>query len=114
MVIGGFLYANGARSPDSNFSKESSMRVRYRALALPAIVLGILLSGGCGPVNEENMADTKSAPINPNAPVFKTYGEKVQYDAEQKAKNKAATKGKNATPVAPPATTTPEEQPKAK
>jgi hypothetical protein len=93
------------------------MRVRYRALALPAVVLGILLSGGCGPVNEENMADTKSAPIDPNAPVFKTYGEKVQYDAEQAAKNKPAAKGKTATPstpVAPPETKTPVDQPKDK
>ena len=93
------------------------MRVRYRALALPAVVLGILLSGGCGPANEENVADTKSAPIDPNAPVFKTYGEKVQYQAEQDAKNKAATKGKTAkasTPVAPPQTKTPADQPKDK
>jgi hypothetical protein len=86
------------------------MRVRYRALALPAVVLGIFLSGGCGPANEEGIADTKSAPIDPNAPVFKTYGEKIQYDAEQAAKNKAAGKGKPANPVAPK---TPAEPPKA-
>jgi hypothetical protein len=103
------------------------MKLRYRALALPAIVLGISFSDGCGPVNEENMADTKTAPIDPNAPVFKSYGEKAQYDAEQAAKAKAAAKGKTAKAapaVAPaetkapetkvPETKTPEEQPKSK
>jgi hypothetical protein len=78
-----------------------------------------LLSGGCGPVNEENMADTKRAPIDPNNPpkTFKNYGEKALQDTEQAAKDKAAGKGKGAkpaAPVAPPATKTPEEQPKAK
>jgi hypothetical protein len=87
------------------------MRARYRALALPAIVLGISLSGGCGTANEENVADTKSAPIDPNAPVFKTYGEKVLYDSEQAKKKAAENKGKpakSAAPVAPPVTKTPE------
>ena len=91
-------------------------RAQYRALALPAIVLGISLSSGCGTANEESMADTKRAPIDPSAPVFKTYGEKAQYDAEQ-AKKKAAEKGKGAktaapAPAAPPATKTAEDQPK--
>jgi hypothetical protein len=112
MVVGGFLWANGARSPDSNFSKGSLMRVRYRALVLPAIILGILLSGGCGPVNEENVADTKSAPIDPNAPKLNTYADAAKYQAEQQIKAKAAAKGKGAkpaSPVAPPVTTTPEK-----
>jgi hypothetical protein len=89
-------------------------RARYRALALPAIVLGISLSSGCGTANEESMADTKRAPIDPTAPVFNTYGEKAKYDAEQAAK-KAAEKGKGgktAAPAAPAATKTAEEQPK--
>jgi len=91
------------------------MRERYRALALPAIVLGIYLSGGCAPANEENVADTKTAPIDPNAPVFKNYGEKALHDNEQ-AKKKVASKGKAAPPAASKETKeakTPEEQPKA-
>jgi hypothetical protein len=127
VVVDGYNQANRVRSPDSYFTKGFLMRMRYRALALPAVVLGISLSGGCGTANEENMADTKSAPIDPNAPVFKTYGDKAKYDAEQNAKKNAATKGKGAkaaAPVAPPETKTPEtktpdtktpeEQPKAK
>jgi hypothetical protein len=90
------------------------MRARYRALALPAILLGMSLSSGCGTANEEGMADTKRAPVDPNAPVFKNYGEKALYDNEQ-AKKKAAEKGtgaKTAAPVAPPVTKTAEDQPK--
>ena len=92
------------------------MRARYRALALPAIVLGISLSSGCGTANEESMADTKRAPADPSTPVFKTYGEKVLYDAEQ-AKKKAAEKGKGgktAAPAPPADTKNAEDQPKPK
>jgi hypothetical protein len=77
------------------FHKGVMMRQRFQPLALPAIVLGISLSGGCGgPANEENMADTKRAPIDPNVQsTFKDYGEKVRYDQE-KAKKEAAAKTK--------------------
>ncbi len=86
---------------ERKFSKGLLMsKTRYRALALPAIVLGISLSSGCGTANEESMADTKRAPTDPSAPVFKTYGEKALYDAEQ-AKKKAAEKGKGAKTAAP-------------
>ena len=103
---------------ERKFSKGSLMRARerYRALALPAIVVGISLSSGCGTANEESMADTKRAPVDPSAPVFKTYGEKAQYDAEQ-AKKKAAEKGKGAktaAPAPPADTKTAEDQPKPK
>jgi outer membrane murein-binding lipoprotein Lpp len=85
------------------------MRVRYRALVLPAVVLGIFLLGGCGPVNEENVADTKSAPINPNAPKLNTYADAAKYQAEQTAKTGKGKGAKPANPVEPPVTKTPEK-----
>jgi len=70
------------------------MKRPFRALTLPALALCSLLSSGCGSstTNEEGVVQTKAA-SDPNAKVFKTYGEKVLYDTEQAAKKKAEAKG---------------------
>jgi len=62
-------------------------------LALSTVVLAAFLYAGCSPANEENLADTKHAPPDPSVPVFKTYGERQQYDAKQAAEKRAAAKG---------------------
>jgi hypothetical protein len=86
------------------------MKRSFRAMTLPALALGILLSSGCGPssTNDESVIQTKATSNGPEIPVFKTYGERQQYEAEQAAKNRAAAKGapkaQPATPKEPPVT----------
>ena len=85
------------------------MQRPFRALTLRALALGTLLSSGCGPssTNEDGVANTR-APGAENAPVYKSYGEKVLHDTEEANKNRAAAKGapkaQPATPKAQPAT----------
>ncbi len=81
-----------------------------RAMAL--LGLGTLLASGCGPAttNEEGVANTR-APGAENAPVYKSYGEKVLKDNEAAKQRAAAAKGGKA--AAPPAATpAPAEAPK--
>jgi hypothetical protein len=88
------------------------MKRANRAMAL--LALGTLLSSGCGPAttNEEGVANTR-APGAENAPVYKSYGEKVLKDNEEAKKRAAAKGGKAAAPAAPPAATpAPAEAPK--
>jgi hypothetical protein len=83
----------------------------FRALTLPALALCSLLSSGCGSstTNEEAVANTR-APGAENAPVYKSYGEKVLHDTEETNKQRAAAKGAKAQPApTPPA---PAEAPK--
>jgi hypothetical protein len=70
------------------------MKRPFRAMALPALALGALVSSGCGPstANEEGLAKTKAA-SGDDIPVFKTYGERQLWETEQAAKKKAAAKG---------------------
>jgi len=83
------------------------MKRPIRAVTLPALALGTMLSSGCGPSssNEEGVANTR-APGAENAPVYKSYGEKVLHDTEEANKKRAAAKG---APKGNPAT--PKEQP---
>jgi hypothetical protein len=84
------------------------MKRPIRAMALSALALGTLLSSGCGPAttNEEGVANTR-APGAENAPVYKSYGEKVLQDTaeanKKRAEAKGAPKGKPATPSTAPA-----------
>jgi hypothetical protein len=95
------------------------MKRLFRAITLPALALGALLSSGCGQstTNEEGLVTTKAAPVESDIPVFKTYGERQLYENEQAAKKRAAAKGKVA-PKAPPKASqeapaeTPKESPK--
>jgi hypothetical protein len=73
------------------------MKARYRALALPAVVLGACVYSGCGPSNEDTLkGESKVAPQRSDMPNFKGFGDAMQYQAEQAAKKKAA-KGKTDT-----------------
>jgi hypothetical protein len=85
------------------------MKRPFRAVTLPALALGTLLSSGCGPssTNEEGVATTR-APGAENAPVYKSYGEKVLHDTEEANKKRAAAKG---APKGKPAT--PKETPES-
>jgi hypothetical protein len=94
-----------------HISKGPLMIRRYRAMLLPTVAVAVLMLMGCGPstTNEENLGPTKSvATGGPEIPVFKTYGERQQYEAEQKAKQRAASKdgagskGQPKAPQAPP------------
>lgn len=88
------------------------MKRPIRAMTLPALALGTLLSSGCGSstTNEEGVANTR-APGAANAPVYKSYGEKVLHDTEEANKKRAAAKGapkgQQAPPKAQPATPAP-------
>jgi hypothetical protein len=80
--------------------------------------LGTLLASGCGPAttNEEGIVNTR-APGAENAPVYKSYGQKMELDAAEAAKKlaeaKEAKKGKGAAPKAAPTTpAAPAEAPK--
>ena len=83
----------------------------FRALALPALALGTLLSSGCGAssTNEEGVANTR-APGAENAPVYKSYGEKVLHDTAEANKARAASKGAKGQPA--PTPKAPAEAPK--
>jgi hypothetical protein len=87
------------------------MKRQFRALTLPALALGSLLSSGCGSstTNEEGVVNTR-APGAENAPVYKSYGEKVLHDTEEAAKKRAEAKGAKGQPA--PTPTPPAEAPK--
>jgi hypothetical protein len=87
------------------------MKRQFQALTLPALALCSLLSSGCGSstTNEEGVVQTKAAP-DPNAKVFKTYGEKVLHDTEEANKKRAEAKGAKAQPA--PTPKAPAEAPK--
>ena len=74
------------------------MRLRYGAVALPLVALSTLLLAGCGPSNEENLGGQTSqvAPHKEGTPDFKSYGEAMQYQAQEAAKKKA---GRGKAPV---------------
>jgi hypothetical protein len=72
------------------------MRLRFRALSSCLMGTVFICAGCSNTTNEEGLDKTKK--VDDGAPVFKTYGEKQQYDAEQAAKNRAAAKEKNAKP----------------
>jgi hypothetical protein len=87
------------------------MNRQFRALTLPALALCFPLSSGCGSstTNEEGIVNTR-APGAENAPVYKSYGEKVLHDTEEVNKQRAAAKGAKAQPA--PTPTAPAEAPK--
>ncbi len=74
------------------------MRWRFRTWSYPTLALGLILSAGCGPTNEETLGGqtSKAIPHKEGTPDFKTYAEYAQYQAKEAAKNKAAGKGKPA------------------
>jgi hypothetical protein len=92
------------------------MSLRYRALSRLVVALGLLLTLGCGPTNEENLGGqtSQAVPHKEGTPDFKTYAEAQQYQAQQAAKNRPAGKGK-AAPKAAPAeeSKAPSESPKS-
>jgi len=75
------------------------MRFRIRAVALPALAVGLLLSVGCGQTtNEEALkGESVAKPPEPGKPEFKSYGEAMKYQSQQQAKNQ----GKGAAKKAP-------------
>jgi len=82
------------------------MRFRIRAVALPSLALGLLVSVGCGqPSNEEELKGSSVAvPHKEGTPDFKSYGEAMKYQTQQQAKNqggKAASKKEKAQEKAP-------------
>ena len=67
---------------------------KYRAMALSAVALGVLLSGGCGPgtTNDENVAG--GAPKDAGTiPSPKDYGEAIRRQREKAAQTKKDAKG---------------------
>jgi outer membrane murein-binding lipoprotein Lpp len=66
----------------------------YRAMALSAVALGVLLVAGCGPntTNEVNIDDKKT----PGPAVETTYKAFAQKQVEKAAQERAAAKGKAA------------------
>jgi hypothetical protein len=73
------------------------MRVRFRAIVLPAAVLGVFLFVGCGTANEEGLSSAAAESKDPNIPEFKTYGEQQQWKAKEDAKNRPDPKAKAGT-----------------
>jgi hypothetical protein len=66
------------------------MRIRYLAMVLATVMLGVFLSTGCSTSNEEAIkGPTPVVPQDPGAPVITTYGEAVK-QSEAQAKAKAA------------------------
>jgi len=75
------------------------MSLLFRTAALPALVLTISLCGGCGTANEEGLPKTEKV-AKDDTPVFKNYGERQLWQAEQdKKKYAAAGKGAAKTPT---------------
>jgi hypothetical protein len=74
------------------------MSLRYHELSRPIMALGLLLTLGCGPTNEENLGGqtSKAVPHQAGKPDFKSYAEVQQYQADQANKNRSAAKGKTA------------------
>ena len=61
------------------------MRIRYFAMVLATVMLGIFLGTGCSSSNEEAIkGPTPVVPQQAGAPVIKTYGEAVKYSEEQR------------------------------
>ena len=95
------------------------MRLRIGSVALAMLAFSALLPVGCSSANEENLGGqtSKVVPHKEGTPDFKSYGEAMQYQADQLAKNRPA-KGKagaKSKPAPPPEPSQPEagkEQPK--
>jgi hypothetical protein len=69
------------------------MRVRLRSMVLTVAVIGVFPSSGCNNnANEEGIENKRAE--NDTTPVFRTYGERAQWQAEQDAKNRPAPKVK--------------------
>jgi hypothetical protein len=67
---------------------------KYRAMALSAVALGVLLSGGCGPAttNDENVAAGGAPKDAGTIPSPKDYGEAINRQREKEAQAKQAQK----------------------
>jgi len=76
------------------------MRFRIRAVAPPALAVGLLLSVGCGQSTNEEALKGESVvkPHQEGTPDFKSYGEAMKYQSQQFAKNQG---GKGAAKKAP-------------
>jgi hypothetical protein len=86
---------------------------KYRAMALSAVVLGVLLGAGCGPntTNEENFDKTKPVGGPGRETTYAEFAKKQQEQAAQIQKEAKGAKGKGK--PAPAAQPKPEsEQPK--
>jgi hypothetical protein len=83
---------------DPPFLEGVLMRLQFRTWSCPILALGLILSVGCGPTNEETLGGqtSKAVPQKEGMPNFKSYGEYAQWQAKEDAKNKAAGKGKSA------------------
>jgi hypothetical protein len=88
------------------------MKIRYQVIASPMLALAVFLSSGCKDANEDGL--TKDAADDGKTPVFKTYGERQKWQAEQDAKKAPAPKGKTATPPKSPAPPPKSEEAKPK
>jgi hypothetical protein len=90
------------------------MRFRYGAVALPIVAWSALVLAGCSTSNEENLGGQTSqvAPPKTGMEHLKTYGDAMQYQAEQAAKNRAG-KGKTAPAPKPSQPDAGKEQPKS-
>jgi hypothetical protein len=85
------------------------MRLPVRAIALPVLAAAVLLVSGCQESNEGAHPDVKVAPEPGAKTSFNSYGEAMQYRAEEAAKNKSAANGK---PVNAALAKTPTAKPK--
>jgi len=76
------------RSQGSLYFPERLLIMRkYRAMALSAAALGVLLSAGCGPstTNEENITRTTAPGGAGGPPAVKSYGEFARQQSEKEA-----------------------------
>jgi hypothetical protein len=82
--------------------KDHLMNRRFGTWALPGLALGALLPAGCSSstTNEENAGATKVIQGG-ETPNIKSYGDYARYQTDKDAKERAAAKGKKATPGQP-------------
>jgi hypothetical protein len=67
------------------------MKPGYRALALPALGLGVVLCVGCGATNEEELkGQSQAIGQQPGVPEIKSYSEASKYMSQQQAERNAA------------------------
>lgn len=74
------------------------MRIRYLAMALTTVMLGVFLSSGCSTSNEEAIGTTPVAPPKAGVPELKGYADAVKYTEEQNRAKNAAAKGASKKP----------------
>jgi hypothetical protein len=96
------------------------MKLRYGAVALPIVAWSALALAGCSASNEENLGGQTSQVAPPKAGMenLKTYGDAMQYQAQQAAKNRpgrgrAAAKSPPAPAPKPSEPEAAKEQPKS-